>query len=158
MQDTATNNVVPLNPTVVVEQPSKEKSSGLDARWGVRLSKPYHPVSRFFLQNYWRVKPHDGARGLNSSEAMLIIQILDHKWDDRAPFPSLPMLATRMGLSVRQLRATVKRLEDLGYLRRQPAENGGPNKYHFDGLINALHAMQDADVAAKDAADQKGAA
>lgn len=101
--------------------------------------------------SYHRLRPHEGARWLNSTEAMVLIHILDHKWDGRAPFPPLTKLAPRMGLSVRAVRAAVKRLEDLGYMRREPSPFGGPNRYHFDGLLAALHRLQDEDAAKKEA-------
>lgn len=75
---------------------------------------------------------------MTSTEAMLIIQILDHKWDSRAPFPTIKTLALRMGLSTRMIRAALKNLEDGGYIKREPLPNGGPNRYHFDGLFTAL--------------------
>jgi Mn-dependent DtxR family transcriptional regulator len=36
------------------------------------------------------------------------------KWDERPPKPALRMIATRLGLSVRTVRETVKGLEGLG--------------------------------------------
>lgn len=141
-------NVVPLS---VEPDPQQNASSGIEARWGSRLAVPFNPVSRYFLHNYHRLRPHPGARGLNSTEAMLVIQILDHKWDSRAPFPTISTLAKRMGVTARSIRSTLKRLEDLNYVHRDPSPFGGPNKYRFEGLIDALHKLMDADVASTDA-------
>lgn len=151
------NNVVPMPFTPPAPKGEADiDNNKLNARWGARLAKPFSPVSRYFLHNYWRLAPHSGARGLNSTEAMLIIQILDHKWDERAPFPTLATLGQRMGLSPRALRSTVKRLEELKYITREPSPYGGPNKYHFDGLIKALHELMDKDVEEQDVKEVAG--
>ncbi len=118
----------------------------VDQRWTPRLARQFCPVSSFFLANYHRLRPHDNAEGLNSSEAMVLIHIFDHKWDARAPWPTVNTIARRMGISDRQVRSILKRLEDLGYVRRDPFPNGGPNRYHMDGLISALEKMMDEDT------------
>lgn len=117
------------------------------ARWTPRLAAHYFtPVSEVFLHNLHRLRPHDGARGLNPTETLVIIQIMSHKWDGRAPFPALTTIAERIGLDVRSVRASVKRLEGLGYLRREPSPYGGPNRYHLDGLFQALERLLDEDA------------
>ena len=118
----------------------------VQARWTERLGKRFCPVSSVFLANYHRLRPHENARGLNSTEAMLVIQILDHKWTTKAPWPSVPTLAKRLGISTRAVRAALKSLEDGGWLRRE-YRNHGTNLFHFDGLFAALEALMDADNA-----------
>ena len=122
------------------------------ARWTPRLAeRHFTPISEVFLHNLQRLRPNPGARGLNPTEALVIIQLMSHKWDSRAPFPALTTIAERLGLQVRSVRAAVKRLEDLGYLRREPSTYGGPNRYHLDGLFTALEALveEDAKLAAQ---------
>lgn len=75
---------------------------------------------------------------MNSTEAMLIIQLLDYKWDSRAPYPTVKTIAQRMGLSQRMVRSALKSLEDGGYIHRDPMSSGGPNRYYFEGLFTAL--------------------
>jgi hypothetical protein len=117
------------------------------ARWTARLAdRHFTPISEVFLHNLQRLRPNPGARGLNPTEALVIIQLMSHKWDNRAPFPALTTIAERIGLQVRSVRAAVKRLEDLGYLRREPSTYGGPNRYHMDGLFAALEGLLDEDA------------
>ncbi len=124
------------------------------ARWTPRLGNAWCGISSFFLANYCRLRPHEGARGLNSSEAMVIIHLMDHKWDARAPFPTVSTLATRMGISTRAVRETIRNLETSGYLRRVPMSNGGPNRYQLEPLFSALERLMDEDVAKEAAAKE----
>ena len=128
------------------------------ARWTARLAANFTPVSRVFLENLPKLRPHDGARGLNATEAMVVIQLVSYKWDSRAPFPALTTIAERMDLNVRTVRAAVKRLEDLKYLRREFSPNGGPSRYHFDGLFQALEAIVDEQERAARANEQPAVA
>jgi len=121
----------------------------IEQRWTKKLAKPFCAISSYFLEHYAELTPHPGAKGLTSTEAMLIVQLMDFKWDERAPYPTVKTLATRLGISTRQTRATVQRLESLGYLRRDPFLNGGPNRYYLDGLFRALENMKDAELDAQ---------
>lgn len=134
----------------------KKKATGVEARWPGRLSKEqFVPVSSYFLANYHRLRPHPGAAGLTSTEAMLIIQILDHKWSEKAPFPSIGRLADRMGMGKRHIRNTLKRLGELGYVRRVQISDSSTNRFYFEGLYEALEELMDQDVAAADAEEEE---
>lgn len=125
------------------------KKQSIEARWTKALARQFCPVSSYFLANYHRLRPHPNARGLTSTEAMLIIQLIDHKWDDRAPYPTLRTLASRMGLSVRGVRNALQSLSELGYVRRELSMTGGPTRYHLDGLNKALEALMADDMLAR---------
>jgi hypothetical protein len=99
-------------------------------------------VSSYFLGNYCRLNPAGG--GLTSTEAMVIIQLMDHKWDERAPYPTVRTLAKRMGLSVRAVRSALENLQKMGYLQREPSSVGGPNRYHLEGLFKGHGRREDA--------------
>jgi DNA-binding FadR family transcriptional regulator len=88
-----------------------------------------------------RLRPHNQAQGLTSLEAMVIVQIVSHKWDERAPFPALGTIAERLSVSRRTIRGALERLEDFGYVRREFSSTGGTNRYHFDGLVRALESL-----------------
>jgi DNA-binding transcriptional ArsR family regulator len=122
-------------------KPAVDRS--IAARLTPRLAHKFCAVPSFFLSNYSQLKPHAGARGLNSTEAMTVIQLLDYKWDKRAPFPTVGALADRMGLKPRTVRAAIKNLEGLGYVRRVALRQGGANRYIFDGLFKVLERMMD---------------
>lgn len=129
-----------------------ESKYGVEQVWGPTLSRTFTPVSAYFLANAHRLG-QPGSKGLNPTEMMVIIQILSFKWGSSAPFPALGTIGERLGLSVRTVRDTVKRLEDLGYIRREYNPNGGRSRYHFGGLFKRLEALMAADIAAKDAKD-----
>ena len=134
------------------------KITGVEARWPGRLSKAFSTVSSYFLANYHRLRPHPGARGLTSSEAMVVIQILDFKWSEAAPFPTLKTIATRMGISQRQVRSIVKQLEELEYLERVQVSDWSSNRFYFEGLYAALEKLMDEDNAKEaEEADKEGA-
>lgn len=143
----------PPAPAQSVPPADKRHSRSVEVRWTARLAKSFCPVSSYFLANYHRLRPHEQAKGLTSTEAMVLIQIMDHRWDERAPFPAMKTLAQRMGLAARTIRAAIKNLEDLGYIRRERSIWGGPNRYHFKGLFEALEKLMDEDAAKRDAAD-----
>ncbi|MEQ9150888.1 MAG: helix-turn-helix domain-containing protein [Parvibaculum sp.] len=141
---------IPSAPALTVIESPSDKNRRVEERWTPALAKSFCPVSSYFLENYHRLKPHEGARGLNSTEAMLIVQMFDFKWDKAAPFPSLGTIARRMGISVRQVRDIVKRLEGLGYLKRVPRKYGGSNAIEFSGLFKALETLQSEDASTLD--------
>ena len=123
------------------------------ARWTPTLvADGFTPVSVYFLHNYHRLKsrPVKGVgggspAGLNSTEAMLIIQIMSHKWSDKAPFVTVANLCERMGLGDRQVRKVMKRLDELGFMSRRRLY--GPNSFYFDGLFAALEELYAEDSA-----------
>lgn len=129
------------------------KKYSVDLVWTPKLAKRFTAVSAYFLANLHRIGG-PGSRGLTPSEAMVIIQLLSFKWDDRAPKPALRTIATRLGLSVRTVRDIVKRLEDLHLVQREHNSEGGCNRYHFDGLFAHLEQLMDSDANAADAAER----
>ena len=68
---------------------------------------------------------------------MFVIHLLQHKWGEDAPFPSLTTIAKRMGVSSGAVRGYARSLERKGYLKRE-GTTGKPNKYHLEGLFRAL--------------------
>ncbi len=143
--------------TTIVPFPEKEREEAdrsIANRWTPKLAKQFCPVSSYFLKNYRRLKPHDGAKGLSNTEAMLIIHIMDHKWGPQAPWPTVKTLATRMSLNVRTVRAMVKRLEGLDYIKREPMLYG-PNRYQMQPLFDALEKLMIEDAEEKNDSNKK---
>lgn len=128
---------------------SKESvDRSVKARWGEKLGESFSPVSMYFLRNYHRLKftVNKKVRGLNSVEAMLIIQIFSHKWDTRDPHPAMKTIATRMGISHRFAREVVSRLKAAGFLDRRVPFEGARNRYNFSKLIAKLEELYDQDA------------
>lgn len=116
-------------------------------RWTPPLARQFCPVSSSFLRLYHRLRPAAGVRGLNSTEAILIIHLMDHKWGEAAPFPAVETLAERMGVSDRAVRKVVARLEECGYIAREQIP-GRSNRYRLDGLFSALEELLNEDASA----------
>lgn len=109
------------------------KSNAISARWTPTLIEGgFTPVSDYFLDNYHRLSPP-----IRTSEAMLIIQLMRHKWDSDAPYPGFKSLAKKMGISVQAARLHARTLEKHGYLRRE-MKVGETNRFHLAPLFNAL--------------------
>ncbi len=127
-------------PSASESPPRRDRSFA--ARWSPKIATGHFtPVPEYFLHNLHRLRPHDHAQGLTPLEALVIVQIVSHKWDERAPFPALGTIAERLSVSRRTIRAALERLEDLGYVRREYSSTGGTSRYHFDGLVRAIEAL-----------------
>ena len=132
---------VPM-PSVPMPSAEPRRDRSFAARWSPKIaSGHFTPIPEYFLHNMHRLRPHNNAQGLTSLEAMVIVQIVSHKWDERAPFPALGTIAERLSVSRRTIRGALERLEDFGYVRREFSSTGGTNRYHFDGLVRALESL-----------------
>ncbi len=107
-------------------------------RWGgeelynALFGKGYVPVPSLFLQLYARLNPP-----LNSGEAMFVLQLMDHKWDSKLPFPGYKAIAKRMGITDKMARTHAKRLEGCKYLIRH-MRVGQTNRFDLTPLFKAL--------------------
>lgn len=107
-------------------------------RWALSLKEDgFVPVSTFFLENYHRLKPFD----LTYGEAMFVIHLMQHKWDENAPFPAYKTIAHRMHVSAKSARRWAASLEQKGYLKRE-MRVGATNRFHLKGLMDALVSLK----------------
>ena len=105
-----------------------------EKRWAPSLKGDgFVPVSTFFLENYHRLKPFD----LTYGEAMFVIHLMQHKWDENAPFPAYKTIVQRMHVSTKSARRWAASLEQKGYLKRE-IRVGATNRFHLTGLMEAL--------------------
>jgi hypothetical protein len=113
----------------------EKKSPSRDAsnRWTPLLvAEGWTSVSNVFLRLYSKLNPP-----LSYGEAMFVIHLVQYKWDESAPYPSLTTIADRMAVSAGTARSFARSLERKGYLRREEI-TGKANKYHLDPLFKAL--------------------
>jgi hypothetical protein len=111
-----------------------------EKRWALSLKVDgFVPVSTFFLENYHRLKPFD----LTYGEAMFVIHLMQHKWDESAPFPAYKTIANRMHVSAKSARRWAASLEHKGYLKRE-MRVGTTNRFHLKGLLDALVSLKKA--------------
>ena len=93
----------------------------------------YLPVPSLFLQEYSQFHPYPLSHG----EALLVLHLMDFKWDESAPFPSYGRLSRRMGVSVKMVRRYAIALERKGYLRRV-VRKGRTNLFDLSPLFDRL--------------------
>lgn len=107
-------------------------------RWTERLAKTgWAPICHAFLDFYTKL-----PKPLSATEAMVVIMLIRHKWDDRLPFPSLKRLGRMMGLGDTSIRNYIRSLEAKGYLSRV-YRSGRANAFDLGPLFEALEAAMD---------------
>jgi hypothetical protein len=121
------------------------------ARWTPALTKGgWTPVSDFFLDNYRKLD-----QPLTSNEALLVIHLMRHKWDDAAPFPAFKTLAKRMGVTATSARNHARSLEKKGYLKREKRV-GTTNRFDLTPLFRALENLQAFEAGRRAGQDEAG--
>jgi hypothetical protein len=115
----------------------KALSRDVSRRWTPALAKSWTPISDFFLKNYSSLNPP-----LTTPEAMLVIQLMVHKWTEDHPFPAFKTIAKRMGMTDTAVRAHARKLESKKYLKRIP-RIGQPNLFDLSPLFEALERLQE---------------
>ena len=109
------------------------KSWSAVARRDEPLAGEFGIVSSYFLANYTRL-------GVSNTEAILLVHLMDITSDGQASFPSTGTLAQRMGITPRQIRAKVCKLEKRQLVRRI-VRHGQANGYDLTHLFKALRAL-----------------
>lgn len=118
-----------------------EKVKDIARRWTPTLVEGgWVPISTFFLDNYHRLEPK-----LSSLEAMLVVHLMRHKWDERMPYPTFKTLAKRMGVSPTATRNHARSLEKKRFLNRVLTQ-GSPNQFDLTPLFDALERLHMADA------------
>ncbi|XYK82627.1 MAG: helix-turn-helix domain-containing protein [Labrenzia sp.] len=83
--------------------------------------------------------------GLASNDLIVLINVTMHWWyEGQRPFPRTTVIAKRMGLDPRTVQRSMKRLINLGLVRRI-TENKGTDEerevFDLSGLVDALRAQ-----------------
>ena len=105
------------------------------ARWKhpELLQAGYLVVPSDFLRYYSQLKPDSLTHG----EVLLVLHLMDFKWDQAAPFPSYATLARRMGVTTKMARRYARTLEQKGFLRRM-RRGGYTNLFDLTPLFDKL--------------------
>lgn len=137
LDTTPSADVIQLNP----EKPTKAVKTA-DAKWGVKVMQhKYCIVPSLLLRAQNRLK-------LTAVQLAVLLQICDFWWDEaRKPFPSKQLLATRLGMTPRQVQRHLAALEELKFVARVPRYDTGTggrtsNFYDLSGLVAALQAIE----------------
>ena len=111
-------------------------------RWTKKLMEDgYTPVSNFFLEQYHCLKPE-----ITHGEAMFIIHLISHKWDDKMPYPGFKTLAKRMLIGHVQARNLARSLETKKFLRRH-MRVAQTNRFDLSPLFEKLETLYDKKMA-----------
>lgn len=114
----------------------------ISKRWTPALiADGFTPVSDFFLKNYHSLKPP-----IKATEAMFLVHLMSHKWDNSAPFPSFSTIAARMGVTAAAARGYARNLEKSGYLTRVQ-RIGQTNRFLVEPLFRALERLRENQMA-----------
>lgn len=84
-----------------------------------------------------------GQLNLSPTEMVVLLNILLHWWqEDEWPYPRIPTIGERMGISRRTVERAIHRLQEKGLVvhRRSESRGSGPAVRRFDlnGLIEVL--------------------
>lgn len=110
-------------------------------RWTKKLVEGgWTPVSDYFLENYHRLNPP-----ITTTEAMFIVHLMLHKWDEKPPYPGFKTLAKRMGITPTAARNHARSLDSGKHYIKRITRVGLPNKYDLTPLFDALEKLKAAD-------------
>ncbi len=94
----------------------------------------FTPIPAAFLEHY-------GSMGITSAEAMLIVHLMSHKWDEKNPYPTFGRIANRMRISETAVRGHARSLENKKLLKRI-TRPGRSNEFDLRPLFERLEKMQ----------------
>jgi hypothetical protein len=116
----------------------KRPPADITARWGgdsILMSRGWVGVPVSFLESLDEFRPHR----VGIAEAMFIICLMAHKWDERAPFPGYKKIARWLGKSESYVRKLARTLETKGFLKRID-RIGDTNAFDLTPLFTKLAA------------------
>jgi hypothetical protein len=134
------SHLYPPGASVSEDAPRRVVQRDVAQRWTPTLARAgWTPVSDFFLDHFHRLNPP-----ITHGEAMLVVLLMRHKWDDAPPFPGFKSLSKRLGMSITAARQLARRLETKGFLIREQ-QKGETNRFHLQPLFQALEALMKKD-------------
>lgn len=120
--------------------------SDIADKWGEQIAqRGFAQIPNYLLLlNQFLLK----EKRLSSVELLVLIQLVGSWWKkDAMPFPSMTTLATRCGVSSRQIQRAINRLEGEKLIRRVHRRTQGvvsSNAYDLEPLIGLLNVVADA--------------
>lgn len=125
------SNVIPMPPRTA--KATKRES---EAKWGKEVMDiGYCILPSLLLRAQARL-------GLSGQQLVLLMQLYEHWWkNDKLPYPKKETLATRMGISAKQVQRLTQQLEKAGYIqrkRRSTYRGQTSNAIDFSGLVKRL--------------------
>ena len=127
-----------MSKVIKLEPKTTPKPRDIVTRWGGHtelFSQGFVPVPVTFLKNYASFKPF----AMTSAEAMLVLQLMVHKWDEDDPYPGYKTLAKRLGRTEGYARTLARKLEGKKLLARI-VRIGMTNRFNLRPLFDKLRA------------------
>jgi biotin operon repressor len=113
----------------------KKTISKADQKWSPSVGQHGYSMLPNILFRY------ASELGINAPQQAVLFHLLAFWWDaDRPPEVSKDRLATRLGISSRQVQRHLQELRKLGIIEVYKSEKPGrhPNQYKFDSLVKTL--------------------
>lgn len=120
--------------------------SDIADKWGEQVAqRGFAQIPNYLLLlNQFLLK----EKRLSPVELLVLIQLVGSWWKkDAMPFPSMTTLATRCGVSSRQIQRAINRLEGEKLIRRVNRRTQGvvsSNAYDLEPLVGLLNVVADA--------------
>ena len=138
-----------MSKVIQLEPKITPKPRDIVTRWGGHvelLAQGFVAVPVTFLKNYASFKPF----AMTSMEAMLVLQLMVHKWDADDPYPGYKSLAKRLGRTEGYARTLARDLEGKKLLTRV-VRTGTTNRFNLRPLFDKLKEHLAAEAASKQA-------
>ncbi len=115
---------------------AKKKARSVAERWTPALArKGYTPLVAAFVEYACRRhSARSGGLGLTPVQAMIVIQLMYHKWDRAMPRPAVGTLAVRLGVTETTIRSNLDALVRRRLLRKH-LQPGRPSYYDLTPLL-----------------------
>ena len=127
-----------MSKVIKLEPKTTPKPRDIVTRWGGHaelFSRGFVPVPVTFLKSYASLEPF----AMTSAEAMLVLQLMAHKWDADDPYPGYKSLAKRLGKTEGYARTLARNLEGKKLLARI-VRTGTTNRFNLRPLFDKLKA------------------
>lgn len=106
----------------------------VQAKWGDAAKNGYQAVPHALFK-------FQKELGLSNGELVTLLNILDFWWEaERRPWPGATVLAKRMGVDVRSVQRNLKKLDLMGYAKRERRGNSSM-QYNLTGLVATLNSV-----------------
>jgi len=114
--------------------------SEVSLKWGTEVAERGFSQVPNFLMNINQFLDEEDR--LKPIELLILLQIASAWWKrDDLPFPSMGTLGKRVGASERQVQRVIKKLEEVGYLKKIKRKRHGiiaSNAYDLSPLVDRL--------------------
>lgn len=122
-------------------KPEQKPRSPSVAKWGESTRAGYQPIPNTLLK-------HQCSLGLGPTDMLVLLNVTMHWWGpDSFPFPASNNIAHRMGVSPRTVQRSLKKMQQLGLLRRMETGEAEQGERALDprGLVEALEKLAKSD-------------